>query len=266
MSHATSRHAALVRWLISAGLLIGLVGACGGTAPAGATPVPTPSATATTTPSAPPPGSASSVGANPDAAAALDAFRAFVQTEQAFHMAGDMLMTVDELTLQAAIVSDVAKGDEQGTIDLRGPGVSVRLSIVLVDGTVYLRVANRDWQKLPTGSGAFSNPLGGLAVEGLKPIDIVDVGGVKTQHLRVENPEGLNGQTLSGNTLNDLTVKSSSLDVYVTKDGVPLTAIVEFSGTGTFGGDSGPVSARIRYDFSKFGQEITILAPPVASP
>ena len=267
MSHATSRHAARpIRWLISAGLLIGLVGACGGTAPAGATPVPTPSATATTTPSAPPPGSSSSAGANPDAAAALDAFRAFVQTEQAFHMAGDMLMTVGDVTLQAAIVSDVAKGNEQGMIDLRGLGVSVRLSIVLLDGTVYLRLAHRDWQKLPSVGDAFSNPLGGLAVEGLKPIDIVDVGGVKTQHLRVENPEGLNGQTLSGNTLNDLTVKSSSLDVYVTKDGVPLTAIVEFVGTGTFGGKSGPVSARIRYDFSKFGQEITILAPPVAAP
>jgi hypothetical protein len=266
MSHATSRHAALVRCLVAGAMLMGMVGACGGTSPAVATPEPTPSATATTTPSAPPPSSASSAGANPDAAAALDAFRAFVQTEQAFHMAGDMLMKVSDLTLQAAIVSDVAKGDEQGTIDLRGPGVSVRLSIILVDGTVYLRLANRDWQKLPAGSGAFSNPLGGLAVEGLKPIDIVDVGGVKTQHLRVENPEGLNGQTLSGNTLNDLTVKSSSLDVYVTKDGVPLTAIVEFSGTGTFGGNSGPVSARIRYDFSKFGQEVTIVAPPVAAP
>jgi hypothetical protein len=266
MSHATSRHAALVRCLVVGATLMSLVGACGGTAPAAATPEPTPSATATTTPSAPPPGSASSAGANPDAAAALDAFRAFVQTEQAFHMAGDMLMKVGDVTLQAAIVSDVAKGDEQGTIDLRGPGVSVRLSIILVAGTVYLRLANRDWQKLPAGSGAFSNPLGGLAVEGLKPIDVVDVGGVKTQHLRVENPEGLNGQTLSGNTLNDLTVKSSSLDVYVTKDGVPLTAIVEFSGTGTFGGKSGPVSARIRYDFSKFGQEVTIVAPPVGAP
>ncbi len=265
MTHATSRHAAFrIRCLISAALLIGLVGACGGTAPGAATPSPTPSATATPSPTASK--STSSAGANPDAAAALDAFRAFVQTEQAFHMAGDLLMKVGDLTLQAAIVSDVSKGDEQGTIDLRGPGVSVRLSIVLLDGTVYLRLANREWQKLPAGSGAFSNPLGSLAVEGLKPIDIVDVGGVKTQHLRVENPEGLNGQTLSGNTLNDLTVKSSSLDVYVTKDGVPLTAIVEFAGTGSFGGDSGPVSAKIRYDFSKFGQEITILAPPVASP
>ena len=54
MTYATSRHAAFrIRRLIAAALLIGLLGACGGTAPAGATPVPTPSATAT--PSAPRP-------------------------------------------------------------------------------------------------------------------------------------------------------------------------------------------------------------------
>ena len=181
-------------------------------------------------------------------------------------MAGDMLMKVGDLTLQAAIVSDVSKGDEQGTIDLRGPGVSVRLSIVLVDGTVYLRLRESRLAEGPCGKRGVLQSAWRPRRRGSKPIDIVDVGGVKTQHLRVENPEGLNGQTLSGNTLNDLTVKSSSLDVYVTNNGVPLTAIVEFAGTGSFGGDSGPVSARIRYDFSKFGQEVTMVAPPVASP
>jgi hypothetical protein len=176
-----------------------------------------------------------------------------------------MLMSVGNVTLQAAIVSDASHGDEKGTIDLRGPGVSIRMSIVLLDGTVYLRLANRDWQTVPAGD-AYSNPLRGLAVDGLEPIDIVDVGGVKTHHLRVENPEGLDGQTLSGNALTELTVSSSSLDVYVTNDGVPLTAIVEFAGTGTFSGVKGPVTAKIRYDFSNFGQDVLIVAPPVASP
>ena len=263
MLNATRRHAAFpVRLFISAGLLVGMLGACGGTAPA-ASPV-SPPATATATAS-PPASPGTSVAPNADAAAALDAFRAFVQTEQSFHIAGDMLMTVGDVTLQAAIVSDVSHGDEKGTIDLRGPGVSVRLSIVLVNGTVYLRLANRDWQTVPAGE-AYSNPLGGLAVEGLEPIDIVDVGGVKTHHFRVENPEGFDGQTLSGNALTELTVSSSSVDVYITNDGVPLTAIVEFAGTGTFSGQQGPVTARIRYDFSNFGQDVPIVAPPLASP
>jgi hypothetical protein len=262
---ATSRHAAVpIRCLILVGLIVGMLGACGGSAQVAPTASPTASPTTTPTPSSSTSPS-TSAGPNPDAGAALDAFRAFVQTEQAFHIAGDLLMSVGDLTFQAAIVSDVAHGDEKGQIDLRGPGVSIRMAIVLLDGTVYLRLANRDWQTVPAGN-VFSNPLSGLAVEGLKPIDIVDVGGVKTHHLRVENPEGLNGQTLTGNTLNELTVTSSSLDVYVTNDGVPLTAIVEFAGTGSFGGDRGPVTARIRYDFSNFGQDVPIVAPAVASP
>ena len=107
-------------------------------------------------------------GQIPTPAAALDAFRAFVQTEQAFHLAGDMLMKVGDLTLQAAIVSDVAKGDEQGTIDLRGPGVSIRL----VDRPRRRHGLPAGGEPrladLAGGKGAFSNPLGGLAVEGLE--------------------------------------------------------------------------------------------------
>jgi len=263
LPYATSRRAAVpIRCLVVAGLIVGMLGACGGAAPATSTA--SPIAAATATPTAPP-SATSSAGPNADAGAALDAFRAFVQTEQSFHIAGDMLMSVGNVTLQAAIASDASHGDEKGTIDLRGPGVSIRMSIILLDGTVYLRLANRDWQTVPAGD-AFSNPLGGLAVEGLEPIDIVDVGGIKTHHFRVENPEGLNGQTLSGNALSELTVSSSSFDVYITNDGVPLTAILEFVGTGSFGGQQGPVTARIRYDFSNCGHDVPIVAPPGASP
>jgi hypothetical protein len=240
-----------------------LLVACGGPAPAASGAAPSVSALPPPTPSALP--SPSAGGPDPDAGAAADAFRAFVQTEQSFHLAGDMLMTVGKITLQAAIASDASKGNEKGTIDIRGPGVSIRLSIVLVDGTVYLRLANRDWQTVPARAG-FSNPLSGLRVEGLEPVDIVKVDGVETHHLRVENPEGINGQTLSGNTLTDLTISKSSMDVYITQDGVPLTAIVEFAGTGTFGGEKGPVTTKIRYDFSKFGQEVEIVPPIAPSP
>jgi hypothetical protein len=244
-------------------VILTLTVACGGgTASPPASASATASASAVT--SAPPPASSSTVP-DPDAGAALEAFRSFAQTSQSFHLTGDLLMSVGDVTLQAAITSDVSEGNEQGTIDLRGPGVSVRLSIVLLDGTVYLRLANRPWEAVAGGAG-FSNPLAGLHVEGLQPIDIVNVGGVKTQHLRAEDPEGLNGQTLSGNTLTDLTIQRSSLDVYVTPDGVPLTAIVEFSGRGSFNGTEGPVTARIRYDFSNFGQDVEIVAPIVASP
>lgn len=239
-------------------VVLALLVGCGGSPPAGTAGSPSTAAQPTGSSTAKP--STASTGPDPDAGAAVDAFKAFIQTDQSFHLAGDMLMTVGDLTLQAAIVSDVSNGDEQGTIDLRGPGVSIRLSIVLVDRTAYLRVANRDWQVIP-GEIGFSNPLAGLHVEGMAPVDIVKVNGITTHHLHVDDPEGFNGQTLSGNTLTDLKVASSSLDVYITEDGVPLTAIAEFAGSGTFGGKEGKVIAKIRYDFSKFGQEIKIVAP-----
>jgi hypothetical protein len=266
MPHATARIAApRTRGFALVLLAAGVASACGTSASPRASAVasdpssvPVPSiSTASAGPSS------QGVNPDPDAGAAVDAFRAFVQTEQSFHLAGDMLMTVGDLTLQAAIVSDVQHGDEQGTIDLRGPGVSVRVSVVLLDGTAYMGLARREWQTIPA-QGAFSNPLAGLDVEGLEPIDIVNVGGVETHHLRVEDPDALNGQTLSGNTLTDLTIDSSSLDVYITDDGVPLAAIAEFAGTGSFGGEVGPVTARIRYDLSNFGQELEIVAPSVA--
>lgn len=252
----------LIGRLLAIGAAIAvLVGCGGGQAPATAS---SSSAIASASPSAATVSPLTS-GPDPDAGAAADAFRAFVQTEQSFHLVGDMHMTVGARTLQAAIASDVSKGNEQGTIDVRGPGVSIRLSLILVDGTVYLRIANRDWQAVPMRAG-FSNPLAGLRVEGLKPVDIVKVNGVRTHHLHVTNPEGINGQSLSGNTLTDLTLSDSSMDVYITDDGVPLTAIVEFSGSAAFGGDTGRVTAKIRYDFSKFGQDIRIVAPALPSP
>jgi hypothetical protein len=244
-------------------MLVALLIACGGAAPAA--PGGSPSAAALPNGSTSARPSPSSAGPDPDAAAAVDAFRAFIQTNPSFHIVGDMLMTIRTLTLQAAIVSDVSHGDEQGTIDLRGGGVSIHLAVILVDGTVYLRLGRGEWQTASEAAG-FSNPLGGLAVEGLTVIDRVNVAGTLTHHLRAENPEGLNGQTLSGNTLTDLTIESSSLDVYITDDGVPLKATVKFSGTGIFGGEQGAVVTTIRYDFSKFDQEIEILAPIAASP
>jgi hypothetical protein len=105
-----------------------------------------------------------------------------------------------------------------------------------------------------------------MAVDGLVPVEIVNVDGVSAHHLRVDNPENINGQTLSGNTVTDLQITSSSLDVYITKDGVPLAAIVEFAGSGLLGGERGSVTARLRYDFSRFGQSVEIVPPLAASP
>ncbi len=47
----------------------------------------------------------------------------------------------------------------------------------------------------------------------------------------------------------------------VNDDGVPLLAKLAFSGRGTFQGKPSSVEAKIRYDFSRFGVPVTIVAP-----
>ena len=59
---------------------------------------------------------------------------------------------------------------------------------------------------------------------------------------------------------------TATFDVYVTDDGVPLTAIYAFAGTGAFAGVPAPITAKIRYDFTKFGQDVSIVPPPGVSP
>ena len=204
---------------------------------------------------------ASPAGPDPDAGAALEAFRAFVQTDQTFHMQADVAMTVGTLTMHLDVAADVADGDEKGTIDIVGAGTSVHMEIVLVDGTAYGKFARREWQTLPADT-ASTNPLAGLDVEGLEPVGTVNVGGQPAHHLRTEDVGAIDTSTITGTALTGLTLDEVSFDVYVTDDGVPLTAVMEFAGEGTMAGENLPVEATIRYDFSKYGEPV-VIEPPI---
>jgi hypothetical protein len=238
-----------------------VVGACGAGAGAPSTET-TPSPTASPSTPPPSPSAAGSPSVNPatDARAALDAFRAFIETEQSFHLTADMKLTIAGTLVDMDVAEDVSGGDEQGTIDVRGPRVSVHMEVVIVGGKAYLKIANRKWQQVDVDTSS-SNPLGDLQVEGLEPIDIVNVGGVPAHHFRVEDPAALDPDTITGNALTGLKLSSASFDLYINDDGVPLTAILAFSGTGTFQGKTSPIEATIRYDFSRFGVPVKIVAP-----
>lgn len=238
-----------------------VVGACGAAAEAPST-IATSSPTAS--PSTPPrsPSLAGSASVNPasDARAALDAFRAFIETEQSFHLTADMKLTIAGKLVDMDVAEDVSGGNEKGTIDVRGPRVSVHMEVVIVGGKAYLKLANRKWQQVDVDTSS-SNPLGDLQVEGLEPIGIVNVGGVPAHHFRVDDPAALDPDRITGNALTGLKLSSASFDLYVNDDGVPLTAILAFSGTGTFHGKASPIEATIRYDFSRFGVPVKIVAP-----
>ena len=204
--------------------------------------------------------SGASAGPDVDALAALDAFRAFIQTDQTFHMTADMQLTIAGEMRDMDVAEDISGGNERGRIDIRGAGVSIHMEVVVAGGKAYLKLANRKWEQVDVDTSS-SNPLGDLRVDGLQPIDTVNVGGVPAHHFRVDDPAAIDPDTITGNALTALKLTSSSFDVYVNDDGVPLTAKLAFSGTGTFQGKSAPVEAKIRYDFSRFGVPVEIVAP-----
>ena len=249
------------------------LGACGGSvAPpvasvgSAGSPSPSPSVAPSTEPSSEPSPEGSSSGADPDAGAALDAFRAFIQTDQSFHMNADMQVTVGGRLIDMDMAGDVAPPNERADIIIRASGASVAMELVLVDGVAYAQLANRPWQILPTETSS-ANPLLALDIEGLEPMGTVNVAGQRTHHFRVSDPSLVDPALISASSITDVEISTLSYDIYVTDNGEPLAAIMEFSGSGVAEGELQDLNARIRYDFSKFGEPIVIEKPVVpASP
>ena len=156
--------------------------------------------------------------------------------------------------------ADVAGGDEKGTIDVRGAGTSVHMDIVVVDGSAYGRIAQRDWIVLPADTSS-SNPLLALDVEGLEAVGIVNAAGQLAHHFRTDDVSMIDTGTITGTSITELRLDTVGFDVYVTDDGVPITAVMEFAGEGTVEGASQTIEATVRYDFTKFGEPLVIEAP-----
>jgi hypothetical protein len=242
-----------------AGLLVGVVAGCGGSgAPPAATLSPSPSASSVA-PSAVPSAEASP-SADADAGAALDAFKAFVQTEQSFHAQGDLRLTIGSRTVHVDARSDIAEGDEHAHLSVTTGGAGIRMEIILLDGKAWGKIAQREWQEIPV-EGTATNPLASLAIDGLEPAGRANVGGQLAHRFRTEDPDVFATSGVAGTSLSELTIDAGSFEVYVTDDGAPLTAIMTFSGSGTFEGARQDVDAELRYDFSKFGEPVVIEAP-----
>ena len=148
-----------------------------------------------------------------------------------------------------------------GTIDVRGAGTSVHMDIVVVDGSAYGRIAQRDWIVLPADTSS-SNPLLALDVEGLEAVGIVNAAGQLAHHFRTDDVSMIDTGTITGTSITELRLDTVGFDVYVTDDGVPITAVMEFAGEGTVEGASQTIEATVRYDFSKFGEPV-VIEPPI---
>jgi hypothetical protein len=241
---------------------------------AGSSATPTGGSTAMASPTAADPSSEPSVAASPadsgsavdpDAGAALDAFRAFIQTDQTFHMQADVQMTVGADALDLDVAADVAGADERSEMILRSGDASVAIEIIVLDGVAYAQVANRPWEEAPLETSS-SNPLLGLDAEGLEPMGSVNVAGTRTQHFRVTDPEAIDTSLIASDSITEVEIEALVFDIYVTADGAPLAAVMEFSGSGVVDGAREPLDARIRYDFSRFGAPVVIQKPAIIAP
>lgn len=255
-----------IRWrrlaatLTLLGLFVVLLAACGGSqAPAAPAASATPSASLGT-PSTASPSAAVSPSDDPDAGAALDAFKAFVQTQQSFHVQGDVRLQVGSQTLHMDIQNDIGDGDEHANLSITSGGAGIRMEIILLDGKGYAKIARRDWEEIPFEVGS-TNPLAALAIDGLEPAGRANVAGQIAHVFRTDDPGVIQTSAIVGPTVTELSLDTASFVVYVTDDGVPLIATMNLAGSGTFEGATESVEAEVRYDFSRFGEPVVIEAP-----
>lgn len=240
------------------GLIVAVLAACGGSqAPAAPSAAPSdpPRASSSASPSA-----AVSPSGDPDAGAALDAFKAFVQTQQSFHVQGDLRLRVGAQTVHMDIQNDIGDGDEHANLSITTGGAGIRMEIILLDGTAYAKIARREWEEIPIDV-ASTNPLAALAIDGLEPAGRANVAGQLTHVFRTDDPGVIQTSAIAGPTVTELSLETASFEVYVTDDGVPLIAIMKLGGSGTFEGATESVEAEVRYDFSRFGEPVVIEAP-----
>ena len=243
----------LARWLVVLGFaMLGV--ACGG-GPAPSTPGVAGPASASVAPTASPTPTPAPTLNSDDV---LEAFADFVASEDAFHVVAMARMEIAGQSLNLDMAVDVAGQDQQGTVDFVIANQSFRTEIVVVDGVQYARVGGGAWQVVP-GEPVSNDPLGGLAPDGLRDLGISNLGGVRVHHFQTDDLTMISGAAVAPGA--EITISDALFDVYVTDDGRPLSATLVMDGEATIAGTTGPMSADIRYDFSRFGEPIEIVAP-----
>lgn len=263
-------------------LLAIATGGCSGvtptaSVPATAAPSPTVSATGTPistpapTPTAAPPSPSPAPTAAPTPVSGdvvIARFSSgFLDVQPDFHIScvvdADLYAGKDYQQLQVYLAGDISGEDFSGSMTLQSPGVIVEAEMVVLDDVNYVRPARGEW----TIDESFEQ------TQPLNPFtsDISD--NVQYQGTVIRNGRTLHDlyiDTWIGGDLNDLArrvglrrarMPSSSLDVYVGDDGLPVSAELGFTITGRYDGQPVEFIYYVTYGFSEIGQSIVIEAP-----
>lgn len=223
--------------------------------PAAATPV----ASASATPTAPP-------LVLPDDPAAAFAVRMLrgdatytVETEGQFAVGNDRLAWNSTM--------DVAGRDLSGSMRISQQRVRVLTDIIVKDDVQYTRLAGEEWireegvpQGMPMALFLTTNPSGSYS--GLEYVKAVKRDGRQLHHLRMPQSfvPGLTDEMIAGYE-GGLSVRSLTLDLWVTGDGKPAAANLTFDATARAAGVEVDMTIEMAYRFTRWGDDIVIEAP-----
>jgi hypothetical protein len=266
ISESLTRGAGLI---VLAAVVIGCSGSSGPASTPSARPVITsrPPTVAPPAPSATVP--ALSAGPTPvpapsgEAAAVIAAFvKEFAQKQPPFHLDMDGDLTIlggpQRATSSVSATGDIAGEDFDGDVDL--PGLDTA-HVRFVDGVAYARTDVSIWVSFPDFK----------QTQPLNPFSQLDAGDVAYVGQTRRDGRDLHqlsttkwvGGPLEGDGLSNLQLLSSRFDMFLTPQGLPIDAILDFSISGRYAGYASQVQIdyHVEYRFSRIGKPVDIVAP-----
>jgi hypothetical protein len=197
-------------------------------------------------------------------------FREARDPDAAFAVVGDSTLTVEGLPDPVPAITSTANAlihgeDWSGDVAVTQEGTPpFAATVAYVDGVAYVRPAGEaEWsrQTLPRAQLGPVNPFARIStVNEVQHIGSETVDGAELQHLRVT-------KWLGGSDFDDLLVniaitdQSSTLDIWVTSEGIPVSADLVMDVEASDGVDTAQIRTVTRYEFSDWGRVEPITAP-----
>lgn len=224
-----------------------------------------PSASAVATPS---PTAAPSRSPNP-AQEAVEAFVAWATAEEVSY----------RVDFEGRVSASVDYGKVTGRMDTSGrdwsmaltydfseqyPGIDdFKVQAREVEGLAYQRDDGEDWRRLRgyTSDTDSSLPFAPVAsATDVQFVETVDEDGEVRHHVRIRGPVIVPPRTIPG-FLTEERVRTSTLDLLITEDGLPVSGTWELDATGRVQGQLQHIIVKAELAFSRLGREFTIEKP-----
>jgi hypothetical protein len=197
-------------------------------------------------------------------------FREARDPNAAFAVVGDGTLTIEGLPDPIPPTSSTASvrihgEDWSGEVAVTQQGTSLlAASVVYVDGVAYARPAGAaEWtrQPLPRAQLGPVNPFARIStVTEVRHLGPETVDGAELEHLQVT-------KWLGGSDFDDLLVniaitdQASTLDIWVTREGIPVSADLVMDVEASDGVDTARLRTETHYVFSDWGNVLPIAAP-----